>query len=162
MTSHRQIMTNLGTDICASESVKNLCISSFGRGLEVVISSYAQGIPEEEEAPFLWIHAQNENELVAADETFTVRCVLGCVVENSDGERMICNRVTERTNESNGLVIAGANKTVEDLRDAIIAVVRDSRPGAIIDKIRVTENDLSHFPLEWAEFEVDFTEPEAL
>ena len=162
MTSHRQIMTDAATAVRDSETVRAYAVQHFGRGLEINVGAYPQGIPGEADAPFLWLYAEGENEEVAADETFTVRAVVGALVQGPYGEKKIKSVVTERTATANGLVVNGGNKLVEDFRDIIMGVVREAKAGAIVSKMRRTENDLSHFPLEWAEFEIDYFEPEAL
>ena len=57
MTSHRSIMTNLATAIQASTDVANYCYRHFGRALAINVGAYANGIPDENDSPFLWIHA---------------------------------------------------------------------------------------------------------
>ena len=51
---------------------------------------------------------------------------------------------------------------MEDLRDIIMRIVRNAHAGAIVNRIRREENDISHFPLEWAVFYVEYLEPESL
>lgn len=167
MTSHRQIMVNAATAVRDSSAVLQYAVQHFGRGLEIVVGAYAgaedaSGIPGEHESPFLWLYAAGENESVAADETFTVHAVVGGCVMDANGSQIVTAAVSPRTEEANGLVVNGGNKTVEDFRDLIMGVIRDAKAGAIVQKMRRTENDISHFPLEWAEFEVDYLEPEAL
>lgn len=41
-------------------------------------------------------------------------------------------------------------------------VVRNAKAGARVVAMRRVENDIAHFPLEWAEFFVDYFEMEAL
>ena len=163
MISHRQILVNLATAIKDSAAVAAYCIEHFGRGLAINVGAYASGIPNENASPFLWIHAADEeNESVASDETFTVRLVVAGCVRGADGERYIENTVAERTATANGLVVNGGNKVVEDLRDILIGIVRDCGAGAFPVKIRREENDISHAPLEWAVIYVEYNEPEAL
>lgn len=167
MISHRQVMTNAAMAVRDSAAVRDYCVRHFGRGLEIVVGAYpgtedASGIPGVKESPFLWIYATGENEDVKTDEKFTMHATVGGCVSGPDGEQVISNVVTPRSESANGLIVNGGNKVVEDLRDSIMAVIEGSLPGAIIDKMRRTENDLSHFPLEWAEFEVDFMDPETI
>ena len=72
------------------------------------------------------------------------------------------NRVTDRTESQNGLTLNGGNAIVEALRDLIMQVVRNAKAGARVVAMRRTENDIAHFPLEWAEFFVDYFEAESL
>ena len=51
---------------------------------------------------------------------------------------------------------------MEGLRDLIIGVVRNANAGAIVNRMRREESDISHFPLEWAVFYVEYLEPEDL
>ena len=44
----------------------------------------------------------------------------------------------------------------------LIGIVRSCRAGAYPIRIRRDENDISHFPLEWAVVYVEYNEPEAL
>ena len=162
MISHRQIMANVAAAVYDSADVRDYCISNFGRGLAVHVGAYAQGIPGENDSPFLWLTPREENEEVAVDSTFTVRMIVGGMVKGENGEKVITNTLHERTATENGLTINGGNKVVEDLRDMIIGVVRGAAAGAIVQRIRREENDISHFPLEWAEIYVEYMEPEAL
>ena len=163
MTSHRSILTRLATAIQASTDVANYCYRHFGRALAINVGAYANGIPSDEESPFLWIHAaDDENEQIGSEDTFTVRIVVAGCVKGPDGERYIENKVVERTAAVNGLTINGGNVIVEDLRDMIIGIARDAKCGAFPIRIRREENDISHAPLEWAVFYIEFNEPEAL
>ena len=163
MTSHRSIMTNLARTIQASTDVANYCYRHFGRALAINVGAYANGIPSDEQSPFLWIHAaDDENEQVGSEDSFTVRIVVAGCVKGPDGEWYIENKVVERTAAVNGLTINGGNAVVEDLRDMIIGIVRSARAGAYPIKIRRLENDISHCPLEWAVIYVEYNEPEAL
>ena len=163
MTSHRSILTKLATAIQASAPVAEYCARHFGRGLAINVGAYANGIPDENDSPFLWIHAANdENEQVGSEDSFTVRLVVAGCVKGPDGERYIENVVNERTASANGLTINGGNVIVEDLRDMIIGIIRDAKAGAYPVRIRREENDISHSPLEWAVIYVEYNEPEAL
>ena len=162
MISHRSVMTAAGRAVCESAEVLNYCLANFGRGLAVHIGAYAKGIPGIEDTPFLWIIPQDENEAVNEDEVFTVRMTLGAAVLGPDGEKVITNEVIRRTDTSNGLVVNGGNAIVEDLRDIIIGVIRNAKAGARIRAIRREENDISHFPLEWATIFVEYFGAEAL
>ena len=163
MISHRQIMINAADAVRASGEIAAYCIQHFGRPLEIHVGAYPTGIPGEKEAPFLWvIPAAVENESVATDESFIIHMVVGGLVEGANGEKYIRAVGVERTETENGLIVNGGNKIVEDLRDMVLAIVRDARAGAIVSRIRRAENDISHFPLEWAEVHVDYFEPEEL
>ena len=162
MISHRSVMAAAGRAVCESAEVLNYCLANFGRGLAVHVGAYAKGIPCIQDTPFLWIIPQDENEAVNEDEVFTVRMTLGATVLGPDGEKVITNEVIRRTDTSNGFVVNGANAIVEDLRDIIIGVIRNAKAGARIRAIRREENDISHFPLEWATIFVEYFEPEAL
>lgn len=163
MKSHREIMVKLAEAIQANAEIATYCYQHFGRALAINVGAYPHGIPGEADSPFLWIHAADEeNESVADDGTFTVRMVVAGCVEGSGGERVIENVVVPRTASVNGLTINGGNKIVEDLRDMILAIARKAGAGAYVQRIRRYENDISHFPLEWAETYVEYEEPEAL
>ena len=163
MTSHRQIMINAAAAVQASAEIAAYCVQHFGRPLEIHVGAYPTGIPGEKEAPFLWvIPAAVENDSVATDESFVIHMIVGGLVTGPDGEKYVRVVGVERTDAANGLVINGGNKIVEDLRDMILAIVRDARAGAIVSRIRRAENDISHFPLEWAEMYVEYIEPESL
>ena len=163
MTSHREIMTNAARAVCSSTQVLEYCMQHFGRGLAVNVGAYPQGVPGEKDAPFLWLTpADDENESVAVDQTFTMRGVLGGLVRGPSGEKVITVVETARTASANGLTINGGNKIVEDLRDMILGVMRNAKAGARVLRIRRQENDMAHFPLEWAEFFVEYMEPEDL
>lgn len=163
MTSHRQIMINAASAVQASAEIAAYCVQHFGRPLEIHVGAYPTGIPGEKEAPFLWvIPAAVENESVATDESFVIHMIVGGLVTGPDGEKYVRVVGVERTGAANGLVINGGNKIVEDLRDMILAIVREARAGAIVSRIRRAENDISHFPLEWAEMYVEYIEPESL
>jgi hypothetical protein len=163
MISHRSIMTKLAEAIQASQDVANYCFQHFGQALAINVGAYANGIPNENDSPFLWIHAaDDENEQVGSEDSFTVRIVVGGCVKGPDGERYIENVVVPRSASVNGLVINGGNVIVEDLRDMIIGIVREAKAGAYPLRIRREENDISHAPLEWAVIYVEYNEPEAL
>lgn len=162
MISHRRIMKNIGEAVRSSENVRRYCVDNFGRGLDVHVGAYPDGIPGVEDSPFLWIQPKDESEDVKTDETFTVRLVVGGAVKGPEGESVIENVLAVRTAESNGLTVNGGNEIVEDLRDLVLEVVRGAKVGAIVAKIRRDENDISHFPLEWANVYIDYFEPEAL
>lgn len=163
MTSHRSIITNLAREIQQSADVADYCREHFGRALAINVGAYASGIPGEEESPFLWIYATDEeNESVGSDESFTATLVVAGCVLGDGGEKVIENVEVVRSEVENGLTINGGNVIVEDLRDLIIEVIRDAMAGAYVTRITREENDISHFPLEWAVIRVRFEEPEAL
>lgn len=163
MTAHREIMVNLAKAVCADEGVLAYCKANFGRGLAVNVGAYAAGIPDEGQSPFCWIHAADEeNESVGTDDAFTVRIVVAGCVKGADGESFVETRVSERTEDANGLVVNGGNLVVENLRDLVIGVVRSCAAGAYPVRVRREENDISHAPLEWAVVYVEYSEPEAL
>ena len=163
MKSHREIMVALAEAIQADADVLSYCQKHFGRGLAINVGAYAAGIPDEGASPFLWIHAADEeNESVGSDDSFTVRLVVAGCVKGADGETFIEDERVARTDAANGLVVNGGNVIVEDLRDKIIAIVRDCAAGAYPVRVRREENDISHAPLEWAVIYVEYNEPEAL
>lgn len=163
MNTHRQIMVAMGEAVRDSEAVCQFCVNNFGRGLAVHICAYAAAIPGEGDAPFLWLYPEPiEDELKNADKTFAVHCIIGCCVKGESGEKKIAVTVTERTATANGLTISGAGDTVDALRELCIAAIRAKQCGAIQTRIAQTEADISHLPLEWAEFLFEFTEFEAL
>ena len=162
MIAHRTIMVNIGEAVRASAAVLDYCRTHFGRGLDVHVGAYPNGVPGPKDSPFLWIIPKDENEAVKVDETFTVRLVVGGCVKGPDGESVINNVVVERKDDANGITVNGGNLIVEDLRDLILRIVRDAKAGAIVAKIRRDENDISHFPLEWANVYLDYFEPESL
>jgi len=162
MISHRSVMAAAGAAVRDSADVLNYCLQHFGRGLAVHVGAYAQGVPGIEDSPFLWIIPQEENEAVNEDQVFTVRMTVGGAVKGESGEKVITNVVTPRTDAANGLTVNGGNKIVEDLRDIIIGVVRSAKAGARVRAIRREENDIAHFPLEWASIFVEYFEPESL
>ena len=163
MKSHRQILTRLAETIQASEAVAAYCRKHFGRCLAINVGAYANGIPSEQDSPFLWIHAaDDETESAQTDETFNVRAVVAGCVKGADGETYIENVLAERTETANGLIVNGGNQIVEDLRDLIIGIIRKAKAGAYPIRIRREENDISHTPLEWAVIYIEYSEPEAL
>lgn len=163
MISHRSIMTSLASAIQASTEVAEYCTRHFGRALAINVGAYAAGIPGDEESPFLWIHAaDDENEQVGSEDTFTVRLVVAGCVKGADGEQYIEDVRAQRTATVNGLTVNGGNAIVEDLRDMIIGIVRSARAGSFPIRIRREENDISHAPLEWAVIYIEYNEPEAL
>lgn len=156
-------MTRVASAVQASAEIANYCREHFGRALAINVGAYASGIPDESESPFLWIHAaDDENESVGSEDTFSVRMVVAGCVKGADGERYIENVVVPRSETVNGLTVNGGNRVVEDLRDMIIGVVRSARAGSYPVRIRRDENDISHMPLEWAVIYVEYNEPEAL
>lgn len=162
MTAHRQIMNNAATAIAESEAVREFCVEHFGRGLAVHVGAYAAAVPGERDAPFCWLSPREENEATKEDDLFTVRIVIGGLVKGEGGEKVITNVVTERTDTANGLTLNGGNAIVEELRDIILVIVRNCNAGAIVNRIRRDENDISHFPLEWATIYVEYLEPDSL
>lgn len=162
MTAHRQILNNVATAITESEAVREFCVDNFGRGLAVHVGAYVAAVPGENDAPFCWITPEEENEATKEDDLFTMRVVIGGLVKGSGGEKVITNVVTERTDTENGLTLNGGNAIVEELRDIILVIVRNAPAGAIVNRIRREENDISHFPLEWALFHVEYLEPDSL
>ena len=163
MRSHRSIMQKIGEAVATSATVLAYCRTHFGRGLDVHVGAYPDGVPGDKDSPFLWIlAAKDENEAVKVDETFTVRLIVGGCVKGPDGESVINNVIAERKEDANGITVNGGNLIVEDLRDIILGIVRNAKAGAIVAKIRRDENDISHFPLEWANVYVDYFEPESL
>ena len=163
MNTHRQIMVAMGEAVRDNEAVRQFCVDNFGRGLAVHICAYAAAIPGEGDAPFLWLYPEPiEDELKNADKTFAVHGIVGCCVKGENGEKRIAETVTPRTATANGLTISGAGDTVDALRELCIAAIRAAKCGAIQTRIAQTETDISHLPLEWAEFLFEFTEFEAL
>ena len=156
MTSHHTVMKNVATAVYESAAVNEYAVNNFGRGLDVHVGAYPHQIPNEADAPFLWITAKEENEDVMTDETFSVRCIVGACVKGENGEKVLNNVLHERSDTANGLTINGGSPVVEDFRDLIISVIEDDSMGAILHRVRRTENDIAHFPLEWAEFYLDF------
>ena len=155
-------MNNAAIAVRDSADVLSYCQENFGRGIDINVGAYAQGIPSAEDSPFLWIQPKEENEAVNQDSTFTVRMTVGGCVKGEGGEKVIVNRVTDRTESQNGLTLNGGNAIVEALRDLIMQVVRNAKAGARVVAMRRVENDIAHFPLEWAEFFVDYFEAESL
>ena len=156
-------MVAMGEGVRDSEAVRQFCVENFGRGLAVHICAYAAAIPGEGDAPFLWLYPEpTDDDLKNADKTFAVHCIVGCCVKGENGEKKIVETVTARTATANGLTISGAGDTVDALRELCIGAIRATQCGAIQTAIRQTEADISHFPLEWAEFLFEFTEYEAL
>ena len=155
-------MNNSAIAVRDSEAVLNYCKAYFNKGIDINVGAYAQGIPSEEDSPFLWIQPKEENEAINSDSTFTVRYTVAGCVENEDGEKVIINRITDRTTNQNGLTLNGGNSIVEGLRDLIMETVRNAKCGTRIVAMRRVENDIAHFPLEWAEFFVDFVEDATL
>lgn len=163
MNTHRQIMVTMGEAVRDSEAVRSFCVERFGRGLAAHICAYAATIPDERDAPFLWLYPEpTDDELKNADKTFAVHCIVGCCAKGESGEKKIIETVTERTATANGLTISGAGDTVDALRELCIAAIRAKKCGAIQTRIAQTEADISHLPLEWAEFLFEFTEFEAV
>ena len=162
MISHRQVMKKIGEAVRDSSAVLDYCRAHFGRGLAVNVGAYPEGIAEAADSPFLWIQPVEQNEEIMTDETFTVQLIVGGLVRSPDGRPVVENVVTPRTETANGLTVNGGNEIVENLRDLIIGIVVDARAGAIVSRVRRDENDISHFPLEWARFFVDYFEPESL
>ena len=163
MNTHRQIMVAMGEAVRDSEAVRSFCVDNFGRGLAVHICAYAAAIPGEGDAPFLWLYPEPiEDELKNANKTFAVHGIVGCCAKGENGEKKIVETVTERTATANGLTISGAGDTVDALRELCIGAIRVAKCGAIQTRIAQTEADISHLPLEWAEFLFEFTEFEAL
>ena len=162
MTVHRQILNNAATAIAGSNTIRDFCITHFGRGLAVHVGAYAAAVPSEKDAPFCWLTPKEDNEAIKDDDLFTIRVVVGGLVKGTGGEKVITNVVIPRTNTSNGLTLNGGNAIVEDLRDLIVRVVRNCNAGAIVNRIRREENDIAHFPLEWATFYVEYLEPDSL
>lgn len=162
MISHRSILVNLANKIAADDSVRDYCIAHFGRGLAVHVGAYAQCVPSADDSPFLWITPREESEDKNADEVFTARLVVGGCVTGDGGEKVITNIISERTDSANGVTVNGGNAIVENLRDLIVERVKTANAGAIVNAIRREENDIAHFPLEWATTYVEYFEPEAL
>ena len=158
MNTHRQVMVDMGKGVRDSTAVRDFCVQKFDKGIEVHVCAYAANIPGEAAAPFLWIFP----EPTTADKTFAVHCIVGCIVKGANGEKKITETITARTDSANGMVVNGGDDTVDALRSLIIAAIRATQCGAIQTRIAQTEADISHFPLEWAEFLFEFTEYEAL
>ena len=155
-------MVNAAKAVMDSKDVLDYCIQNFGRGLDINVGAYAQGIPSEDDSPFLWIQPKEENEAVNSDSVFQVRFTIGGCVKGPEGQKILADIVAERSDRSNGLVVNGGNAIVEGLRDLVMKVVRDAKAGSRVVAMRRVENDISHFPLEWAEFFVDYVEDVSL
>lgn len=162
MIAHREIMRRLAHAIAADADVLAYSVEHFGRGLDVHVGAYPAGIPGVEDSPFVWITPKEQNEDVNADEVFLVRVVVAGCVTGPSGEKVIQNVEIERAADRNGVTVNGGNEIVERLRDLVLAVARDAKAGARVSAIRRDENDISHFPLEWAVAYVEYFEPEAL
>lgn len=163
MISHRQILVKIAEAIQAAEDVATYCRRHFGRALAINVGAYANGIPDEDDSPFLWIRPLEEmNEQVGSEDSFTVRFVVAGCVKSANGERYLENVVVPRSDSVNGLTVNGGNAIVEDLRDMIIGIVREAKCGMYPIRVWRDEDDISHFPLEWAAFNIEYNEPEAL
>lgn len=164
MKSHRSILVKAAEAVADSREIAEYCREHFGRALDITVGAYASGVPTEKDSPFLWITPSDreESEMVANDEVFQARFVVAGCVKGDAGERVINARLRERTESENGLTVNGGNEIVETLRDMIAEVVLNAKAGAIVSGIAREENDISHFPLEWATMYVTYFEPEAL
>lgn len=60
-------MENAAKAVRDSQTVLDYCIQNFGRGIDINVGAYAQGIPSAEDSPFLWIQPKEENEAVNQD-----------------------------------------------------------------------------------------------
>ena len=164
MLCHRQILVAAGAAVRDSTAVLNECVASFGCGLSVHVGAYPDGIPGAHDAPFLWLFADADidSSETNSDSVFTIHGIVGACVVDASGEKRICDVVTPRTASANGLAVNGGNAAVEALRDKCLCAIREAKCGAIVSTTRRRENDVSHYPLEWAALEVDFLEPESL
>lgn len=162
MTRHRDILNRAATAIAENEAIRDFCVEHFGRGLAVHVGAYAAAVPGERDAPFCWITPVEDNEALKEDDLFSVLFVVGGLVTGENGEKVITYVVTERTDTANGLTLNGGNAIVEELRDMALVTVRNANAGSIVNRIRRDENDVSHFPLEWATFQVEYMTPDTL
>lgn len=164
MISHRQIILNLATAIANDAEVLAKSKEAFGSGLKVIVGAYGDQVPGTADAPFLWVLPEAvENGEVDEDQSFAVELDIGAVVKGPDGEKYLKFEVMKRGENSNGLIVNGGAKLVEDFRDFLARkVIEEYRPGAILSRIRRVEEDLEHFPLSVAAMYLEFNEPETL
>ncbi len=161
MTLHETIKRNVATAIANSDDVLAFCQTNFGRGCKVLVNIYgAQGWPGEEDAPFVFIYSDGENEIGNVDEeTFEFAIVVGGA-DSSDSPTV--ETTMERGESSNGLVVRGIADKVEALRNIVEAIVKEGNFGAIYNTATRTESDALDYPLEWAQLRVSFYEPQSL
>lgn len=148
--------------VANSEDVQTFCVEHFGRGLQVVVNSYAADIPSEKIAPYLWIYADGDTEVVKGDSIFTLGMELGANLRGNEGERFIKSVVAARTATTNGVLVCGEYLLMESLADIVQGVIRNAKAGAIVNRITRTANNSAHQPLEWANFTVEYLLPTAL
>lgn len=161
MTSHSQIKLNLAQAIADDEAVVAYCVEKFGRAPLVIVDWFgAQGAPGVKEAPFVFVYSAAENEAgFVSEETFSVHVVVG----GSAGDRSPSKSfVRRRTNTSAGIVVNGVAAELEHLRGLVEAVVLSGGVGAVARTVTREESSTADWPLEWAELNIDFFEPETI
>lgn len=162
MASSADIMIAAANAVAASEEVKTFCVEHFGKGLQIIVNSYTADIPSEKIAPYLWIYADGDTEVVKSDANFVIGMELGANLRGEDGERFIKSEVSTRTATANGVTVCGEYLLMESLADIVQSVIRNASAGAIVTRITRRANNSAHQPLEWANFSVEYLLPTAL
>jgi hypothetical protein len=158
---HEEIKLAVATALARNEQIKNFSLENFGATPLVVVNRYgAEGFPGEDEAPFIFIYSDGENESGDVDEeTFDFCIVFGAV----DPSRTPRTKVLiPRSADASGLVVSGMAEEVERVREMIFQVAAQSIHGAIFRSATRTESNMSDYPLEWAKLRVSYAEPDTL
>jgi hypothetical protein len=158
---HEEIKLAVAEDLARNEEIRNYCIEHFKATPLVIVNRYgAEGFPGEDEAPFIFIYSDGENESGDVDEETFDFCIVFGAVDPSKSPRT--KVLMKRTADSSGLVVSGMAAEVEHVREMILRMVEESVHGAIFRSAARTESNMSDYPLEWAKLRVSYAEPDTL
>lgn len=158
---HENLKLAVARAIAEDAKVLELCQGAFGAMPLVIVNRYGEeGFPGEDDAPFVFIYSDGENEAGDVDEeTFDVCIVFGA----ADPSRSPRKRtLMERSETSAGLVVSGMAEDVERVRERILQIVETSVHGAMFRTATRTESNMNDYPLEWAALRVSYWEPDTL
>ena len=161
MTPHETVKLNVATEIADSAEIRAYCVQHLGGVPKVLVNRYGEeGFPGEDEAPYIFIYSDGENQAGDVDEeTFEFCIVVGAVDPSESPSRAV---VRVQSDDQSGLVVEGIADIVEHVREQILGILRKSNHGAIFRSVTKKESSLNDYPLEWAEMRCSYYEPNTL
>jgi hypothetical protein len=161
MTAHHTIMRTVCDKLAASTAIRDWCVAQFSKGCQIQLDAFgAAGLPGVEDAPFLFVYADGENEAEGSvsEETFEFIIIAGVQSKTDGGIDQTV--VSARTAAANGLTVNGIADLAETLRGLALTAIRATEVGAIYRSAVLSESGTLDYPLQWARARLSFFEPQ--
>ena len=162
MTAHATIRRNIADKLTAATAIKNFCVAGWSLGCAVILEAFGiEGLPAADDAPFLFVYSDGENESggETSDSTFEVVLLAGCLSVAAEGS-LDETVVSTRTATANGLTVRGGSANAEAL--LALAITATDNVGAVLRSVRITSSGTIEHPLHWARARLSFYEPNTL